>query len=374
MSHSSEESGTGFSQALQSMRGLAALLVLTGHCFGVFALEASPLRHIQPLLNGEGAVVFFFVLSGFVLSLQWKTMVVSARPITNFAIRRITRLYPMLAITTIVGTIYCNLIHDPTPLAIATDWFNSYYRNEIDPFHMLLALSAYSGRPAAPLWSLFVEIIGSALVPLFIVAATTSTRKYLVGLLLLGVSFALDIGLHFNYPVYLIDFYIGVSIAWWGPALTRASGHLVPWQRPILAALPICLFLVARGMLPEGTSRPVINLIELACSAPIVALLYYGAWRPNILRIPAITMLGDISYSLYLLHFPLMYLNVHLLTRWLTSAPALPVEVLTIAVTLSTLALTTAASLVCYRYVEAPFIALGRNLTRRYCGPIPVSA
>jgi peptidoglycan/LPS O-acetylase OafA/YrhL len=374
MSHASEESGTGFSQALQSMRGLAAVLVLAGHCFGVFALETSHLRHIQPLLNGEGAVVFFFVLSGFVLSLQWEKVAVSARPMASFAIRRITRLYPMLAITTIVGTIYCNLIHDPAPLAIATDWFNSYYRKEIDPFHMLLALSAYSGRPAAPLWSLFVEIIGSALVPLFIVAATTATRKYLIGLLLLGVSFALDVGLHFNYPVYLIDFYIGVSIAWWGPALTRVSSRLAAWLQPALPILLIGLFLVARGILPEGTSRPVINLIELACSAPIVALLYYGGWRPNALRIPAFTMFGDISFSLYLLHFPLMYLNVHLLTRWSNSPAAIPVEMLTITLTLATLALTTAVSLACYRYVEMPFIALGRNLTRRYCAPVPAPA
>lgn len=369
-----EQSGAGFSEALQSMRGLAALLVLTGHCFGAFSLEASPLRHVHRLLNGEGAVVFFFVLSGFVLSLQWEKIARSSRPIANYAIRRITRLHPMLAVTTIVGTIYCNFIHDPAPLAIATDWFNSYYRKEIDPFHMALALTGYSTRPAAPFWSLFVEIIGSALVPLLIVTATTTTRKYLIGLFLLIASFALDIGLHFNYPVYLIDFYIGVSVAWWGPALARASNRLAVQHRPIAPALLICAFLVARRFLPDGTPLPVINLIELACSAPIVALLYYGGWRTDTLRIPAIAMLGNISYSLYLLHFPLMYLIVHLLTRWLNAAEAVSVEMLTIGLTLSTIALTTAASLICFRYVETPFIALGRNLTRRYCGQIPVPA
>lgn len=56
----------GFSVELQALRGLAALIVLMAHCASAVALPAGigPFRFI---LNSGGAVVFFFVLSGFVL-------------------------------------------------------------------------------------------------------------------------------------------------------------------------------------------------------------------------------------------------------------------------------------------------------------------
>lgn len=60
---------------LDSLRGLAALTVFIGHCAGV-KINMGVQNAVYPtplgvLFNGNAAVVFFFVLSGFVLSLPF---------------------------------------------------------------------------------------------------------------------------------------------------------------------------------------------------------------------------------------------------------------------------------------------------------------
>jgi peptidoglycan/LPS O-acetylase OafA/YrhL len=60
---------------LDSLRGLAALTVFFGHFLGLKATILSyPIVNSTPLItlfNGNAAVMFFFFLSGFVLSLPY---------------------------------------------------------------------------------------------------------------------------------------------------------------------------------------------------------------------------------------------------------------------------------------------------------------
>jgi peptidoglycan/LPS O-acetylase OafA/YrhL len=87
---------------LDSLRGLAALTVVLGHLRLLWQGEVQPasptLNLLFKILNpaGNGAVILFFVLSGFVLSLP----AVAGRPqkYIVFLIRRIFRIYlPYLA-------------------------------------------------------------------------------------------------------------------------------------------------------------------------------------------------------------------------------------------------------------------------------------
>src|SRR4051812_11697833 len=83
---------------LDSLRGVAALFVFFSHFFLIFninefsvlSLQASPLG---VFINGHSAVMFFFVLSGFVLSLPF---INKEKPLNlaEFYIKRIFRIYP----------------------------------------------------------------------------------------------------------------------------------------------------------------------------------------------------------------------------------------------------------------------------------------
>jgi peptidoglycan/LPS O-acetylase OafA/YrhL len=83
-------------EELDSLRGLAALAVFFGHMYLVFnenlisklLFEFGPLRIA---VAGSEAVTFFFVLSGFVLSLPFYS---NRQPnYRHFVIRRVCRIY-----------------------------------------------------------------------------------------------------------------------------------------------------------------------------------------------------------------------------------------------------------------------------------------
>jgi peptidoglycan/LPS O-acetylase OafA/YrhL len=349
-----------FSRELQSMRGLAALVVVVGHCYAVFDLSGSTLSWAWTLLNGQGAVVLFFVLSGFVLSLQWKKATDSPRAIIAYTVRRVTRLYPMLLVTVVVGTLYCNFIHLREPILFATTWYYGAYVADIDLFHFLTSAIGYSGKPAPPLWSLWVELIGSALIPLFMMVE--GRGRPVIGALLLVASFTLDHGFHFNTPVYLIDFYVGVSIGWWGCEFVAAFEKLALPIRALICAASALVFYAALPLFPPDHSVAIFNFLEMISVAPVIALLYFGKRRPSVLRGKFVAWLGDISFSVYVLHFPLMYLLVHLMTKLAFPLSAVPVEFIALALAASTTAITIFVSGLSYRFIELPCLRLGQRL------------
>ena len=167
---------------------------------------------------------------------------------------------------------------------------------------------------------------------------------------------------------------IGISTAWWGREFSIAFGKMPATLRAATPLFLIGIFLAARRLLPIGTAVPIYNAIELACAAPIVVLLYHGAWRPSLLSTPAITTLGDISYSVYVLHFPIMYLMVQLMVGALSGMSGALIGALTCALVVATATVTLGLAMLTYRYVERPFIELGRATSMKCLRPAAASA
>lgn len=83
---------------LDALRGVASLVVLAGHC-------SPPLLHwawwLRPLGDGYGAVLLFFLLSGYVLALQLGS---PQRPgYAGFLIRRFFRIWPAFAVVLVLS-------------------------------------------------------------------------------------------------------------------------------------------------------------------------------------------------------------------------------------------------------------------------------
>jgi peptidoglycan/LPS O-acetylase OafA/YrhL len=105
---------------LDSLRGLAALTVFLGHFWGAkinmpffVALSKTPL---SILLNGNAAVIFFFLLSGFVLSLPF---VGGEKPLTltAFYTKRIFRIYPAFIFAILFSLALKEFVFDKTAVA-----------------------------------------------------------------------------------------------------------------------------------------------------------------------------------------------------------------------------------------------------------------
>src|SRR3954469_10518110 len=93
-----------FIPGLESARGLAALTVCLFHASAVrFQGEVLVAKHsvAGTFLNGHGAVILFFVLSGFVLrsSLERKGAQGSCRLALEFFVARVFRLFPVIIAT-----------------------------------------------------------------------------------------------------------------------------------------------------------------------------------------------------------------------------------------------------------------------------------
>lgn len=71
--------------ALESLRGIAAI------CVALFHYPSSSFLHFK---YGHYGVYFFFVLSGFVITLNYIDKINNFRDLVNFQIRRFWRLYP----------------------------------------------------------------------------------------------------------------------------------------------------------------------------------------------------------------------------------------------------------------------------------------
>ena len=71
---------------LESLRGIAALCV---------ALYHYPSTSFLFFPNGHYAVYFFFILSGFVISLNYSDKIITFKDLINFQIKRFYRLYPL---------------------------------------------------------------------------------------------------------------------------------------------------------------------------------------------------------------------------------------------------------------------------------------
>lgn len=290
--------------------------------FGVFLYHMTnlaPLPVREALQLGNYGVMFFFVLSGFVLT--W-----SARPSTTvraFYWRRFSRIYPAHAVALVLAI---PVFYSLTPGA------EQWWVKPLDLSVLLLSVLLlqgwwrdpvilFSGNPAA--WTLTVEAffyalhpwVSRVLGPLRARGALLAAACLLVGAIALR---ALELGI----PGFvtastpppidrLAEFVIGMCLAHamrqgWRPRL-RPSAVLV-----VAAALvgAIKVEAVASWLGPLGTLARLFTteLVLVVCAAGIVAVAARDlAGGRSWLRHPWLVRLGEASYAFYLVHATVLY-------------------------------------------------------------------
>ena len=317
-------------ELLDGLRGVAAVLVLFYHIFEGFSFaeltnEAGD-GIIKTLNHGHIAVDFFFILSGFVISYaydsRWKSM-----NTWQFFKRRLIRLHPMLIMGAIIGTI---------TFAIAgfTRWDGTTTHTGWVMMAMLLTMFMIPALPGVPYevrgngemfplngpgWSLFFEYIGNILYALFIRRLSTGILMLLT--IILGC-------LHAWFFIGNISGYDMVGVGWTIDEVNFFGGlvrMLFPFTMGMLIARTFKprkvkgAFWICSTMLIALFSVPYIapvgnisinSLYEFVCIAAIFPFIVWlgacGSCGAKGTRINKV--LGDISYPLYIVHYPIMYL------------------------------------------------------------------
>jgi peptidoglycan/LPS O-acetylase OafA/YrhL len=304
---------------LDGLRGVAAITVVCFHIFEAFATS-----HLDQRINhGYLAVDFFFILSGFVIGYayddRWSKMSTK-----DFIRRRIIRLHPMVVMGAVIGAIMfyfqgCSVwdVSSVTVMALLGATLLNALLIPAMPGHEVRGLGEMFPLNG-PSWSLFFEYIGNILYALIIRKFSTKILALLVFIAGCGLAtFAIagpygDICAGFSLTE--IEFTAGFLRV----LFSFSAGLLLSRIfRPanIKGAFWICsITIVTLLALPRlgGAEHLWINgLYDTICCVVIFPILVYlGASGKSTDKYTTrlCRFLGDISYPLYTVHYPFIYL------------------------------------------------------------------
>lgn len=362
---------------LDGLRGVAALVVLVHHGLLVVPVLAMPYFNrgtpatgswpwwitytpLHALWNGTVAVYVFFVLSGLVLTLpatrpgriRWRA----------YYPRRLVRLYGPVWVA--VALAYAWILAVPRHRSKALSaWMNWHHRpRALDRLLQDLFLHGEPGQYNSPLWSLKYEVMFSLLLPLFVVAARYGRRfGALKALACVGIGMW-GVRQHNNEALYLPLFGLGALMAVHRERLREVAERLLAGRRRAawsvgMATAALVLtntaWQVRAVLAPE---RPSPDVVAFAYAAEMLgaALVVYLAWCwtpwARVLDSRACGWLGSRSFSLYLVHEPVI-VSFALLLGPRYAAATLLVSVPVVV----------AATEGFYRLVERPFIGIARS-------------
>jgi len=331
--------------------------------------------HLRPDLvpGGFVGVDVFFVLSGFFITSSLLPEQSNQRiQLRAFWARRIRRLMPA-AVVLILFVVLATMILAPVTswsetlwqaVASGTSWENWYLAAQSVDY----LRAAVPPSPLQHFWSLSVEeqfylawpfvLAGLALVARARRLRTWRTASIVLFVVFLGWSIietaASPSTAYFSTATRAWELLLGCIVALFARELMlKAWTASVLFVSGMLGVIASIIFL--SGTLPFPSAVALLPTL----GATAIVISGFGerpAWMTFPLRWRPVGYLGDISYSLYLWHWPIIVL----MTPWVAVGPRLPGWAVLVALAAS---VTTAAA--SYELIERRFLGRGRILARR---------
>lgn len=331
-------------EILDGLRGVAALLVIWYHVFEAFA--TSPVD--QRFNHGYLAVDFFFVLSGFVIGHAYDSRWQRGMTAGRFIVRRIIRLQPMVIIGVLLGVVSfiiqgCERWDGTavsTSAVIASFLFDLFMLPALPGTMPEVRGNGEMFPLNGPSWSLFFEYIGSIGYALWL--HRLSRRSLWIFTVLSGVALAvwtlsdMSGSYHTGFGWSMADYgfvggFLRLSFSF-SAGLLMARG--VKPMRVGACGFAVCsALIVAMLAMPYITtdgSKSIANACyDIICTLALFpAVVYIGASTPNGSGVSdrVCRFLGSISYPVYIIHYPMMYLfYAYVWSEGLTFAQTWPV-------------------------------------------------
>ena len=330
---------------IAGLRALAVLPILLVHA----GLTAIP--------GGFVGVDIFFVISGYLISrIILKEMEAGRFTLTGFYRRRALRILPALLVLLVV--------------VLAVGWWRLFPQDMRD-LSWSAAATALSGSniwfwrtvnyfgdaeltPLLHTWSLGVEEQLYIFYPLLLIGLRRWLPRHIVAALWVIAAGSLAIG----YGLILIDkaqasFYLLPSRAWelalGGLIATGGFPALAPKLRPFAAWLGLAMVVASLFVITETSAFPVPWAMLPAVGTALLIAYGEGGGTARLLALPPMRFVGDISYSLYLWHWPVMAFwrleyGLHLDAREMAA----------------TIAISFVLAILSYRLIERPFLTRGK--------------
>ncbi len=299
---------------LDSLRGLSALAVVFGHCFQVFIAPISPTLFPIFGLVAQGAVMMFFVLSGFLItkSITRNFDQQGGFSISSYSIDRLNRIYPPLLFAMILVAALYILAPYFFPSGSNAYQFtgnfvvrNGFSVNLVDWAGTMLFLNGFFVKNISangPLWSLSFEVW------YYVIAGLVAWKPKS------GALFSIALILTLGYTNAPFAFY---SLVWFGgAAIALLHNHNIrvkPYVTFAGATLLVVTLLTAAvyvGMAKNAQSPSeypsnlivLFNVISGLTFASGLYLIVFGILQLK----PLLPSSAKLSYTLYVTHFPIL--------------------------------------------------------------------
>ena len=356
-------------EILDGLRGVAALMVILFHLCETYC----PHGEQQIINHGYLAVDFFFVLSGFVIGYayddRWSKM-----SLGGFFKRRLTRLHPMVIMGTVIGA--CMFFFGgsafPDVMNITLGKFALCFVMGLlmIPCGMGLDIRGWGEMNSfnGPNWTLTFEYIGNVLYALIFrhlptlvlcilcAGAAIFTLDFTLGWDLFGFfgesdpqyhvkgGWSLDpLQIYLGFARLLYPFLCGLIISRLLPKYRSASN---PSGSPIHIKggfIWASLILIAILSVPcingkDGIANGAYQAVTILFAFPFLVLLGAGSTISNPKLAKTCKFLGDISYPIYITHYPLIYMHMSFVTEhpdapaWIHIASAAGVFIMSIII------------------------------------------
>ena len=287
---------------LQAVRGAGALMVVLFHATGMVRTMPSAFRYA--FAWGYCGVDFFFVLSGFILLYVHWGQIGHPETLATYFGKRLSRIFP--AYWTVLALVVptCLLV---SGMASPEKKHTSYIAAS---FFLLPQWDPFLGVA----WSLSCEIVFYLVFALLILNRKSFAVTVALWLVLIGTNLVHRLHAPFDFlcQARMIEFLAGMCIAW---ATRRGFRIPVRWSIALVAAgASICLIAgciqIAHGL--GGNLYPLwFGLAAVLIISSLISLELRGAMSAG----RAWLLLGDASYSIYLVHYPVLLVMFKLSPR-----------------------------------------------------------
>lgn len=312
---------------------VAALLVCLGHWRNLLFVSYPQLPAAHRYLfaipyvltdAGHQAVMIFFVLSGYLISGSiYRMMAAGTWNWRRYLTHRVVRLWIVLIPALLLGAavdgiglhlhaapaLYSGQVHNGLGTYVAAQYTVSNFFASLFFLQGIVVKRAFGSN--GPLWSLANEFWYYILFPLGLIALRRSFRtrvRIVCGLLFLLVAWFVGRGIMFEFPVWLL-----------GSAIAAMQVPRVPaaLRRAILVVYPLVFFYLSKAhWIP---SVPSDYLLGIATFFFILCLLNAKGAAPTARWVGLSRTGARFSYTLYVVHFPLLLLLTSLMagdSRW----------------------------------------------------------
>ncbi len=351
--------------ALDGLRFVAALVVVAVHVLGIYGLEGwTPHAWL--------AVDFFFALSGFVLDRAYRGKLAQPGGFWSVARLRVVRLAPLFYLATALGVIvyFARVGSALTPEMVAMLAISVAASLLFLPSPVSVGVGGADGLFPLniPAWSLSCEMVINLIYAAIARHLTVWRIAFIVGVAAVGMIWLVSHlgglvgGQHpdnwySGYVRVVFSFFMGVLLA------RLVAGR--PTVGPLTVFWPLALVLLIVFMAPVGAATWAWHL--LAAMVVFPAVIWIGARSSSPSKSPLLSWLGDISYPVYILHWPIMR-GVNFVVEKLV-----PADIAPLAALVATIAATIVASGLALHFFDKPVRAWLSQRARGRAAPGPAT-